>query len=71
MVDLEFEKTDPPYPSIDILALDYNKLKLEDDMKITYNEKPCKIYLKTVWTNVIKGHRLKRNTYLQIMSIGF
>ena len=48
-----------------------NKLKLEDDMKITYSEKPCKIYLKTVCTNVIKGHHLKRNTYLQIMSIGF
>ena len=71
MVDLEFEKNDPPYPSINILTLDYNKLKLEDDMKITYDEKPCKIYLKTVCANVIKGYHLKRNTYLQIMSFGF
>ena len=37
MVDLEFEKNDPPYPSINILTFDYNKLKLEDDMKITYD----------------------------------
>ena len=40
-------------------------------MKITYDEKPCKIYLKTVCANIIKGHHLERNAYLQIMSIGF
>ena len=57
MVDLEFEKNDPPYPSINILTFDYNKLKLEDDMKITYDEKPCKIYLKTVCATVIKGYQ--------------
>ena len=48
VVDLEFEKSYPPYLLIDILTFDYNKLKLEDNMKITYDEKPCKIYLKTV-----------------------
>ena len=67
MVNLEFEKNDPPYPSMNILIFDYNKLKLEDDMKINYDEKPCKIYLKTVCANVIKGYHPKRNTYLQIM----
>ena len=71
VVDLEFEKSCPPYLLIDILTFDYNKLKLEDNMKITYNEKPCKIYLKTVCANVINGHHLKRNSYLQIMLIGF
>ena len=71
MVHLEFEKGGPPYLSIYILTFDYNKLKLEDDMKLTYNEKPCKIYLKTVCANAIKGHHLKRNTYLRIMLIGF
>ena len=40
-------------------------------MKTTYDEKPCRIFFKTVCANVIKGHHLKRNTYLQIMSIGF
>ena len=40
-------------------------------MKITYDEKPCRIFFKTVCANVIKGHHLKRNTYLQLMSIGF
>ena len=40
-------------------------------MKITYDEKSCKIHLKTVCVNVTKGHHLKRNTYLQIMPIGF
>ena len=71
MVHLEFEKGGPPYLSIYILTFDYNKLKLEDDMKLTCNEKPCKIYLKTVCANAIKGHHLKRNTYLRIMLIGF
>ena len=32
VVDLEFEKSGPPYPLIDILIFDYNELKLEDDM---------------------------------------
>ena len=40
-------------------------------MKITYDEKTCKISLKTVCANVIKGLYIKRNTYLQIISIGF
>ena len=71
LVHLEFEKGGSPYLSIYILTFDYNKLKLKDDMKITYNEKPCKIYLKTLCANAIKGHHFKRNTYLQIMLIGF
>ena len=57
--------------SINIFTFEYNKLKLEYNMNITYNKKPCKIYLKTVCANVIKGHHLKGNTYLQIMSIIF
>ena len=40
-------------------------------MKIIYYEKPCKIDLKTTYAKVFKGHHLKRNTYLSIMSIGF
>ena len=71
VVYLEFEKSGLLYLSIDILTLIINKLKLKDDMKITYNEKPRKIYLKTVCAKVIKGHHLKRNTFLQIMWIGF
>ena len=39
VVDLKFGKNGPSYPSIDILIFDYNKLKREDDMKITYPEK--------------------------------
>ena len=71
VVDLEFEKSNPLYPSVDFLTFYCNKLKIENDMKITYDEKPCKIYLKTVFANVIKGYHLKRNTNLQIISISF
>ena len=71
VVDLEFEESGPSYPLIDVLTFDYSKLKLEDNMKITYNEKPYKINLKSVCAYIIKGHCLKRNTYFQIMSIGF
>ena len=34
-------------------------------------KKSCKFYLKTLFANIIDGPHLKRNTYLQIMSIGF
>ena len=61
MVDLEFEKSSPSYLPIDTLTFDF---KLKDDMKITYDEKPCKIYFKTVPANVIRSHPLKRNKYL-------
>ena len=71
VVQLDFEKNEPPYPLIVLLTFDYYKLKLEGNMKTTGNEKPCKIYLKTVCANIIKGHHLKRNTYLQITSISF
>ena len=40
------KKNGPPYPPIDILKFDCNKLKLEDDMKITYDGKPCKICMR-------------------------
>ena len=53
------------------MKFECNKLKLEHNMKIIYNEKPCKIDLKTTYAKVFKGHHLKRNTYLSIMSIGF
>ena len=73
VVELEFEKNDPSEypPVVDILQFDHKKLKLEDDMNKTYDEKLCCVYFKTVCANVIKGHHFKRNTYLQIMSIGF
>ena len=74
VVELELEKSSPSYLLTEILTFDYNKLKLEDDMKKTYDEKLCKIYLKTVCANIINcmcKYNLKRNIYLQIMPIGF
>ena len=53
VVELRVEKNGSPYPLIDILTFNYNKLKLEDDMKITYDEKSCKTYLKTVFTSAV------------------
>ena len=45
VVELEFEKSDlSEYPLVvDILQFDHKKLKLEDDIKITYYEKPCQV----------------------------
>ena len=42
---------------------------MSDNFKIHYDDGPCDIYIKTVTANIIKGHNLKRNVYLQIMSI--
>ena len=42
VVELEFEKSDlPGYLLINVLQFDHKKLKLEDNIKVTYNEKPC------------------------------
>ena len=71
VVDFEFEKNGPTYPPINVLTFEYNKLKLEYNMKITFNEKPCKIYLKTVCATLYIKKSLKRNSNLQIISIGF
>ena len=65
----DFLRKGPPYVLINIFTFEYNKLKLEYNMKITYTKKPCKVYLKTLCANVIKSHHFKGNTYLQIMSI--
>ena len=61
VVDLEFEKNGSPYPPIDILTFDYKKLKLEGNMKIIYNEKPCKIYLKLYLQTLSRAIILKEN----------
>ena len=43
---------------------------LDDKFKVFYNERPCNIYIKNIAATIIKGHHLKRNIYLQNMSIG-
>ena len=58
------------YPLIDLLKFDYRKVKLDDKFKVFYNEGPCDIYIKNFTATIIKGHHLKRNIYLQIMSTG-
>lgn len=55
---------------IDLLKFDCRKLILDDEFKVHYNEGPCDFYIKSVAANIIKGHNLKKNVYLQIMSIG-
>ena len=41
-----------------------------DNFIIPYDERPCDIYIKNVAASMIKGRHLKRNIYLEIMSIG-
>ena len=53
-----------------LLKFDYRKVTLDEKFKIKYDSGPCEIYMKSVAANIIKGHHLKRNIYLQIMSIG-
>ena len=45
-------------------------MKLDDKFKVFYDEGPCDIYIKNFAAIIIKGHHLKRNFYLQIISIG-
>ena len=71
IVDLNiFEKQHTEsYPLIDLLKFDCKKVELDDEFKVHYDEGPCDIYIKSVAANIIKRHHLKRNIYLQIMSI--
>ena len=55
---------------IDLIKIYDTKLKLDDKFKIYYDKRPCKIYIENVPANIIKRHHLKKNVYLQIMSIG-
>ena len=71
IVDLQFfEKQHvAKYPLIDLLKFDYRKVVLCNNFKFHYDQGPCDIYMKTVAATILKGHHLKRNVYLQIMSI--
>ena len=74
ILDLHFFKKQhvEKYPMIDLfdLKIDYRKVKLDENFKTHYDEGPCEIYIKSVAANMIKGHSLKRNIYLQVMPIG-
>ena len=73
IVDLDFFEKQPveKFPLIDLRKFDYRKVTLSDDFKISFNQEPCDIYMKYVAPTILKGHHLKRNFYLKIMSIGF
>ena len=49
-----------------MLKFDYRKVKLDDNFKIHYDDEPFEICIKYV----PESHHLKRNVYLQILSIG-
>ena len=46
------------------------KVKLDGNLKSDYDEEPCGIDIKSVAANITKGHHLKRNVNLPIMSMG-
>ena len=70
-VDLNFYERQyaKKQPLIDILQIYCSKIKLDDELKIYYDNFPCDISIKKIAAAIIKGHPLKKNTYLQIMSI--
>ena len=55
---------------IDVLQIDCNNIKLDNEFSIHYDNCPCDIGIRNFAAGIIKGHHLKRNFYLQIMSIG-
>ena len=71
-VDLNFHERQhvEKYPVIDVLQIDCNKIKLDNEFSIHYDNCPCDIGIRNFAAGIIKGHHLKRNFYLQIMSIG-
>ena len=71
-VDLNFYERQyaKKQPLIDILQIDCSKIKLDDELKIYYDSFPWDISIKKIAAAKIKGNRLKKKTYLQIMRIG-
>ena len=71
-VDLNFHERQhvEKYPVIDVLQIDCNKIKLDNKFRIHYDNCLCNIGVRNFDADIIKGHHLKRNVYLQIMSIG-
>ena len=58
------------FPTIDLIETDCNKVKLDDEFKVHFENNPCDISIKKIAACIAKGHYLKRNIFLQIMSIG-
>ena len=57
-------------PMIDVFQIDRNKIKLDHRFRIRYDNSPCDIGVRNFAAGIITGLHLKRNAYLQIMSIG-
>ena len=57
-------------PMIDVFQIDRNKIKLDHRFRIRYDNSPCDIGIRNFAAGIIAGRHLKRNAYLQIMSIG-
>ena len=55
---------------IDVFQIDCNKIKLDHRFRIRYDNSPCDIVIRNFAAGIIAGRHLKRNAYLQIMSIG-
>ena len=58
------------FPTINLLEIDCNKVKLHDEFKVHYENGPCDISIKNIAACIVKGRHLKWNIYLQIMSVG-
>ena len=56
--------------TVNLFKFDFRKVKLDGNFKIDYDEGPCEIDIKSAAANITKGHHLKRNINLPIMSMG-
>ena len=57
-------------PMIDVFQIDCNKIKLDHKFRIRNDSSPSDIGIRNFAAGIITGRHLKRNAYLQIMSIG-
>ena len=71
-VDLHFfdKKHDKIHRAVDLLSFDCSKLRLDNELKIYYIDKPCNVSTENVAASIIKGHHLILKLFLQLVSIG-
>ena len=71
-VDLHlFDKQhDKKHPAVDLLSFDCSKVRLDNNFKICYYDKPCNVSIERIAASMVKGYHLIRKTFLQFLSIG-
>ena len=58
------------FPTTDLLETDCNKVKLDDEFKVHYENDPCDISIKKITACIVNGHHLKKTFICKLCHLG-